>query len=136
MDKITYFLICDTTNNAPMPGGMGLNVVNPQLLLMPTYVPGNFSFAIVIGVQDIDTSSPARVKFELLSPGNKLIYKSLEMDLPGVDMNNVPSKYKGILMSFELRNVPIDEEGAYVLKLFINDQEVGQREIPIFKRGK
>lgn len=135
-------MICDTMNNVPMPGGsVGLNIlniVNPQLLLTPTYIPGNFSFCVVVGVQDVkpadSSTNTIKLKFELLTPKGKLLQQSAA-DLPMSNTQNIPEQYQGFLMSFDLRNLPIEEEGAYVLKLYVDDVLIGDKEIPIFKKS-
>lgn len=139
MAKITYFMICDTMSNVPMPGGtFSLNIVNPQLLLTPSYVPGNFSFCVVVGVQDVKTivssNKLVKFKFELLDPNKKMLQQSIA-ELPLIAMKNVPEQYQGFMMSFDLRNVPVEEEGAYILKLYINEDLIGEKEIPIFKKS-
>lgn len=139
MAKIAYFMICDTMNNVPMPGGsVGLNMVNPQLLLTPTYIPGNFSFCVVVGVRDVKpvnlNTDAIKLKFEFLTPQGKLLQQSMA-DLPMVKMQKIPDQYQGFLMSFDLRNLPIEEEGAYILKLYIDDEFIGEEEIPIFKKS-
>ncbi len=139
MAKLSYFMICDTMNNVPMPGGtLGLNITNPQLVLTPKYIPGNYSFCVVVGVQDVKPTDPStnaiKLKFELLTPKGKLLQQSVA-DLPMVNMQKVPEQYQGFLMSFDLRNLPIEEEGAYVLNLYVDDVLIGNKEIPIYKKS-
>ena len=136
MAKIANFMICDTMNNVPMPGGaFGLNIVNPQLLLRPSYIPGNFSFCIVVGVQGIKTTNlnTVKFKFEFCDPNNKVLQQS-SAELPLVKMPNVPEEYQGFLMSFDLRKLPIEKEGAFILKLFVDEELIGTKEIPIYKK--
>lgn len=139
MARIVSFMICDTVNNIPAPTNDGIiqTLVAPQIAVRPQFVPGNFSFGIAVGVSGIDLKKENSVRFTIADPDGKVIQNSGSSTLPAVsDKDTLPEDYQGFILSMDIRNLTIEKEGCYLFRIFINDEEIGEREIPVYKRGK
>lgn len=136
MAKISSFMICDTIVNLITPQGISVpQLISPQPILRPPFIPGSFSFGISIGVLDIDYKISNVVKTIIYSPEGVEIHNSGNIDLGKIPKDEfLPEKYQGFVLSTDIRNLIIHEEGIYTIEIFVNDTSVGKKEIPVFKR--
>lgn len=138
MAKLVSFMICDTVNNIPGLENDGIvqTLVAPQIAVRPQFIPGNFSFGVAVGVSGVDLKKDNTVRFTVGDPKGNIIRDSGNSTLPVVPAkDSLPKEYQGFMLSMDIRNLPIEEEGCYVFKLYLNNDMIGEREIPIFKRG-
>lgn len=138
MAKLVSFMICDTVNNIPGPTNEGViqTLVAPQIAVRPQYIPGNFSFGIAVGVAGVDLEKENAVRFAVEDPEGHSIQDSGYSPLPKIPAKDeMPKEYQGFMLSMDIRNLPIEKEGSYIFALYINGEEVGRKEIPVFKRG-
>lgn len=139
MARITTFMLCDSICTSPVPsGGVLHQLVSPQMVLRPEFVPGNFSFGIAVGVQGVDLRIANQVRFTISSPSGELVQDSGVSEFPPVPTQipeSMPKEYQGFLMNTDIRNLPVRENGEYIFAVYINDELIGEQSIPIFQRA-
>lgn len=135
MAHIYSFTLCDSINNQSNQTGSTLLLANPQIALRPQFIPGNFSFGISFGISDIDISIANHIIFTISNPSGKTVFDSGDNELlPAPSDDNLPNEYKGFMICFDIRNLPIEQEGVYKLQVCINGTPIGEKDIPIFKK--
>lgn len=139
MPKLTSFMICDAINNMPIKQADGkINNVPalfaPVQALRPQFVPGNFSFGIAVGISDIDLNVSNKMLIRIKNPNDKIVHDSGIKEIPPAPHidNKLPKEYQGFIMCIDIRNLSIDVEGIYIFELFLNDELMEKKEIPIF----
>jgi hypothetical protein len=137
MAKLVSFVVCESINNMPTANmGVVPNVVAPQIAIRPQYIPGNFSFGMVVGIAGIDLHVTNRMKFTIKDPAGTVLQDSGENELPIAPKDTVlPEKYQGFMMCMDIRNLAIPCEGEYVFSFYLNGECVGTQNIPVFKRA-
>lgn len=136
MANLVSFVICESINNMPAANmGVVPTLVAPQVALRPQFIPGNFSFGISVGLTGIDLNKVNKVRFTIKNPDNNVVQDSgiTELPIPPHD-SALPAQYQGFMMSIDIRNLAIHSEGEYIFAFYLNDECVGERIIPIFKR--
>lgn len=136
MAKIVSFVVCESINNMPSTNvGVVPNLINPQVVLRPQYIPGNFSFGIAVGVVGIDLKVPNKIRFTISNTDGIVIQNSGENDLPVVrEEDTIPNEFQGFMMCMDIRNLVLHNEGEYSFTLYLNGESVGMKSIPIFKQ--
>ncbi len=138
MPKLVNFMICDTINNVVDANGRNTtNLVNPLMVLRPQVIPSGYSFGISFGVADIDLNKVNKLGFSITNPNGDIVEELAEADFPAaipVD-SNLPSKYQGLTISIDIRNMMISVEGEYVFTVFINGEKIEEIIIPAYKRS-
>lgn len=136
MANLFSFILCDSFQqgiNGPIP-----TLVSPQLALRPPFIPCTFSFAMAVGINDVNIYTPNKMKVTIKTPDDKIIYDSGETELPPSleEDSSLPAEYQGFMMNIDIRNLPIEKEGAYYFTFFVNGKEVGTKLVPIYKKGQ
>lgn len=136
MAKLVSFVVCESINNMPTPNmGVVPHIVAPQLALRPQFIPGNFSFGILVGIADMNLRTTNKMKFTITSPDGTVIQDSGENELPIIPKEDVlPQKYQGFMMCMDIRNLVIACEGEYSFSFYLNGECIGTQNIPVYKR--
>lgn len=136
MAKLVSFVICDAINTIPADKGNAVPaLVAPQIALRPQFVPGNFSFALAVGVADIDLQVENTVRMKISDPTGKEVHDLGENRLPKMPIQDtMPAEFQGFMINMDVRNFVIQHEGEYEFSLYINGECVGTQKIPVFKR--
>lgn len=136
MAKFTSFVVCESINNMPVANmNVVPTLVAPQVALRPQYVPGNFSFGVAVGINDIDLQAVNKVRFAIKSPEGIILQDSGVSELPVAPQDSaLPPQYQGFMMCIDIRNLAVPCEGEYTFSFYLNDECVGDQIIPIFKR--
>lgn len=135
MANVTSFMIGNATQAFPDESG----AINQQLtglvtVLRPQYIPSNYSFALAIGIRDIDLKEQNSLHLVIKSPSDKVAIDFGETILPIIDKpDTLPKAYGGFLLCTDVRNMSVTEEGVYHLDISINGRVISTEEIPIFK---
>ncbi len=102
MAKVNDIIFCLKANNLE---GAGVSATNILTAINPEYVPGLFSFSIIVTFVDVDFSNEHSISVELLDPECESVLKA-EGPIPVLeDKSNIPNEYKGLNMAMELNNV-------------------------------
>lgn len=135
MPKIASFILCDSIENINnSENEVMTKLVSPQIVLRPQYIPSNFSFGMALGISEITLKNQNSMKFTIKSPKGKVIQDSGVNPLPIINVEDtLEEKFQGFVINIDIRNLEISEAGIYKLEIFINDQTIGEENIPIFK---
>ena len=134
MAKVTMFMLCDSVNNVPGPQGAISHLVSPQLVLRPVFIPGNFSFGISIGVQDLDIKKPIKLGFTIAAPDGKVLQRGDDAEIPPMNLEDtLPPEQQGLMLNLDIRNLVIHEEGVYKFTLRVNGDPLETQMIPIYR---
>ena len=137
MAKAVSFVICDSIQNVPGPQGeLVPTIVAPQIALRPQFIPSYFSFAMALGVSDIDLRAENRMRLVILNPEGESIHDTGDSALPQVeDQDVLPREYQGFIANMDIRNLAILSEGEYKFVSYVNGDCIGEYGVPIFKRA-
>jgi hypothetical protein len=139
MAKLTEFILCDSISAVPASeGGVLQQLTSPQVALRPQFVPGNFSFGVVVGIQGMNLHITNRICFTIADPQGNVILESAISEVPPIsedEPETMPEEYQGVVMNMDIRNLVICENGVYLLSIYANDELVGKQSIPIFQRA-
>lgn len=136
MAKLVSFLLCDAMQQMPTQNGSVPVLVAPQIGLRPQFVPGNFSFVISAGFADVDLCAANRMRVTVASPGGALVYDSGENELPVEQGDSVlPREAQGFMLTMDVRNMAVPEEGAYPVSFFLNGACVCTCQIQVYRRA-
>ncbi len=138
MPKISAFILCDSVNNMPLPDGNSVpTLINPQVVLKPQFIPTTFSFGFSVGILDMKPDIQNKVKLLIMDPEESKTVQDLgEIEIyPGLIGQNQPDSFSGCTITASVQNVPIEKQGVYKLSVFVNGQNIGSKDIPIFKGG-
>lgn len=115
--------------------GDGITANSILSVLNPEYIPGLFSFSVIITILGIDTSKHHELSLKLVSPSlEEIVDLSLDMPLINdIDMN-LPEEYRGINMAMDWNNVNFKSSGVYSLTVAVDGYNIGRKEI--FVKGK
>lgn len=138
MPYISMFLVCDSINSvSPQANTNVPQLVGPQCVLRPQFIPSTFSFGLAVGVAGVDPNAQNVIRFTISNPEGTIIHNSGDNVFPPIGFDDtMPKEYQGFMISLDIRNLLIEEEGAYYFTLYVNNTEIGRKEIPIFRGRK
>ena len=136
MARVSSFVVCNSINSFSSPeNGMISNIISPQIVLRPQFIPSDYSFGIAIGVIDIDLKQSNSMRFVIKDPDGEIINESGASELPADNRENtLPKEYQGYMICIDIRNLSVKKEGEYEFVFYINGKEIGTKEIPIFRK--
>lgn len=109
-------------------------------MLRPMFIPCTHSFAFLIGIADLDLKTQHKVNMIITSPDNEVVQKveyntNTEVSENPVD-TMIPNEYKGYIFMTNIRNMVIKKEGRYVLNVSVDDNEIDEIVIPVYKKSE
>lgn len=114
--------------------GQGISANNILTALNPEYIPGLFTFSIIITVVGIDKNLEHHIGINFLEPSG-IQLAVFNAPVPRVeDPSNIPEEYKGINLSLDLNNVDLKTEGLYELQVEFDGQIIAKK--TIYVKGK
>lgn len=131
MAKISDIIFCSNAQNID---GVGVSANNILTVINPEYVPGLFSFSVVVTTLDLDCSISHELFVEFLDPTDESVIE-INVPVPVVEDNsNLPKEYKGLNLAMDWNNVNFKRSGVYKIKIRIDDELIGEKSI--FVKGK
>ena len=131
MAKISDIIFCSNAQNVD---GVGVSANNILTVINPEYVPGLFSFSVVVTILDLDCSNPNELFVEFLDPTDESVI-DINAQVPVVEDNsNLPNEYKGLNLAMDWNNVNFKRSGVYTIKIKIDGELIGEKSI--FVKGK
>lgn len=111
-------------------------IVNPTLTFTPQFIPSTFSFSALIMIQGMPEKE-TEIKLEFQNKTNSKIIFSVKSLIPVSIPRNpkVPPHLAGLNMNVPLRNIPLENEGEYELKVYLNDVLSASELITIIKNS-
>jgi hypothetical protein len=113
----------------------GINANNILSALTPEYIPGLFTFSVIITILGVDIKVGHELKIEFISENDEIVVE-LESELPIIENpeSNLPEQYKGININMDWNNVNFKTSGLYNLKIYLDSKIIKQKSI--YVKGK
>lgn len=132
MAKVSNVIYCLNTKDTENKGTLNANGVISAIT--PEFVPGGFSFAIIVTILDM---KPTDCQFDLqfISPDEEILVNVENISVPpNPNEDNLPDEYRGINLAIDLQNVVFKKSGLYRTKVKFKNNTF--EEYPIFVKGK
>lgn len=138
MAILTTFAFSEDANQIPNPNGQGasLNVINPQNVFRPMFIPGSFSFAVTFGIAEMDPELTQKIRFTLAhsEDPDQIIVDTNDINIganPNID-RTLPKEANGIMLNMDFRNVPFKKQGKYIGKIIFNGELLEEKVVYVF----
>ena len=119
--------------NATNITGQGVCANNILSVLNPEYVPGLFSFSVVIVLLGLDGKDHnIKIAFKTPTEDDAAVFEGPVPVLP--DDSNLPAEYKGLNLTINFNNLDFKISGVYKLQVLIDGDILQEKEI--FVKGK
>jgi hypothetical protein len=141
MAELTTFVFSENIEQVPNPSGTGtsLNIINPQNVFRPMFIPGTFSFSLTFGLIDVDTTKDHIVNFKLVydegeNESNNIVVDTNNMNIPANPTSDkkLPKEVNGIMFNLDFRNVPFRKAGKYFGIISLDGQEIAKKVLFVY----
>lgn len=130
MAKVADIIFCLNATNLPGQGACANTILTT---ITPDYIPGLYTFSVVITILALDTTSNHALEISFAC-GEEEVAR-IEGEIPPMeDPSNLPAEYKGVNLSINWNNINFKTEGEYCLKIVVDGDEVGSK--TVFVKGK
>lgn len=130
MPIVNDIIFCLNASNFP---GQGVCANTILTTMTPEYIPGLFTFSVVVTILDVDTTKEHELNISFSSPSEVL--GELKGALPSIeDHSNLPKEYKGINLTIDWNNMNFKESGAYTISVLLDNVKIGEKSI--YVKGK
>lgn len=139
MVKVMFFVYCESVETQMVQSGMPrMNIINPMLIMTPPYIPGVYSFSILLGLQGFDVKKNNTLRLILKNPLGSTVVDSNIINLPATDEGSatLPKEYRGMQMNMDFRNTVLEVEGDYFTEVILNGEQIGSYGISVLKAGE
>lgn len=131
MAKVRDVIFCLRATNMQGQGACATSILTA---LTPEYIPGLFTFSVIITLVDIDSTQEHRLIVDLLDPSGESVVH-VESTTPCMEDNsNLPQIYKGMSAVMDWNNVNLKQSGEYLIKITVDGDCV--KETTIYVKGK
>lgn len=136
MAKLVSFMLSSQLVNTTIGSATVQQLINPLIVLRPKFIPSEYSFAITVGINDIDTKGENAIRILMTTPSGKDVVDTKDVPLPSdpVDVT-LPDNLHGFVLTLPVQNAVIDEEGCFSLTIFINGESISTQSIPVYRQG-
>lgn len=120
-------------NATTLPNG-GANASTILTALNPEYIPGLFTFSVLVFLLDLEPGKEMNLSISFVDPnGDNAAYIESPIQYEGDD-SNIPQEYKGLNIGVDWKNVNLKVSGLYKLQVAVNGDILAEK--PIFVKGK
>lgn len=131
MAKVSDIIFCLRATNTE---GTGASASTILTALTPEYIPGLFTFSVIITVLDITPGEGHTITIDFLDPSKENVVH-IESDVPQIeDDSNLPQEYKGLNMAMDWNNVNLKMSGLYNIRVSFDGAVIQEKSI--FVKGK
>lgn len=131
MPQVSDVIFCLKALNVDNQGVSANNILTA---ITPEYIPGLFTFSVIVTVVDIDSIVGHQLLIQFLSPTEEEVI-CIESPLPIMrDETNLPNEYKGINIVMDWNNVNFKASGLYTIRVCIDGDFIGEKKI--YVKGK
>ena len=131
MAQLENVIFCLHAESIP---GKGVNADTLLATLFPDYIPGLFTFSVILTILDLNPQEEHKFKVQFLSPSDETV---VELEGPFKVPNPkplLPQKYHGVNLAMDWTNTNLKSSGVYKLKVWVDDEFIGDKEILV--KGK
>lgn len=131
MAKIKDVIYCLNTKNENNDGNTNANGI--LTYIAPEYVPGSFSFSVIIELVGLGTEEH-EIKIEIRNENDEIVIETNQITLPKqINESNAPDEYVGINLSIDWQNVVFKKSGLYSTVVWLDSIK---NEFPMYVKGK
>ena len=131
MARVSDIIFCLRATNVEGPGVSAFTILTA---LTPEYVPGLFTFSVIVTVLDIEPGKEHKISIDFLNPSKESVVH-IESPIPQIeDDSNLPQEHKGLNMTMDWNNVNLRVSGLYTLEVKFDGVLI--KEKSIFVKGK
>lgn len=131
MPNVSDIIFCLRATNNDGEGACANTILST---ISPEYIPGLFTFSVVINLLDIDTSDEHQLKIVFTDPKEENTIQ-IEGPVPTfVDNSNLPKEYKGVTVAMDWNNVNFKVSGLYTISVYVDDELIQTKSI--YVKGK
>ncbi len=133
MAKVDNIIFCLRTTNSEEQGVSANTVLSA---ITPEYIPGLFSFSVIVCLLDLDYNAEHFFSVEFVDPTGEKVVNIENQVMPRLQLyeGNVPNEYKGINIAMEWNNVNLKVSGLYTIRFLYDGLEIGTKKI--YVKGK
>lgn len=132
MARISNIIYCMNTMNQQNDGNLNANSIISAIT--PDYVPGAFSFSVIVIILDIETTAH-KLDLQFIAPNGEVVVDMPDVPIPpNMEPGNLPKEYNGVNISMDWQNIVFKQSGLYNLKIFFDGEDLGLH--PILVKGK
>lgn len=133
---ISSFMFSEDTKETNLPNGGvgGVNIINPQNIIRPAFVPGSYSFSVSIGLLSVDPEREHTLQFKLISKNAENVIDTGVIQLPkGIEFDNtLPKEANGFMFNMNFRNVPFRHSGTYTGSVLFDNETLGNYPLVVY----
>ncbi len=131
MAKVSEILFCMRANNAEREGVSAINILSA---ITPEYVPGLFTFSVIVIVLDLDFAKEHDFFIEFKDPdGIALVH--VDGTIPTQEVkSNLPKEHLGVNIGMDWNNIDFKRSGLYQVEVNVDQELIGNKEI--YVKGK
>ncbi|WP_028392712.1 hypothetical protein [Bacillus cihuensis] len=126
---VTTFAFSNDVKQQTMDGNVqSIQVIDPQNVFRPTFIPGTFSFAVTFGVLGLDPDKKNVLRFEIKDPNEVNVVETPHIDIPpniNFDDSILPKESNGFIFNMDFRNIAFRLEGKYTAYIHVNHENIG-----------
>lgn len=131
MAKVQDIICCLRATNDDERGVCATTILTA---LNPEYIPGLFTFSVIILLVDIDTSFSHQFQVNFISPSQETLVH-IDDNTPIIHKSsNLPLQYQGLNVAMDWNNVDLKVSGEYKIEISIDGEIVGNKHI--YVKGK
>lgn len=131
MAKVCDIIFCLRATNTDEQGACANTVLTA---LSPEYVPGLFTFSVIITLLDIEPGKEHSITIEFISPENENVVH-IESQVPQIeDSSNLPQEHKGLNLAMDWNNINFKTSGLYKIQVKLDDTLLAEKSI--YVKGK
>lgn len=117
MAYVSNIIVCLNAKNDEN----GVCANNILTALTPEYIPGLFTFSVIIALLDIDVSQEHNFIVDFITPDDVSVVH-IDGKLPCLeDKSNLPPEYKGVNIAMDWTNVNLKSSGEYKIIFTIDE---------------
>lgn len=116
---------CDVARNNQ--GSICLDGI--RTFFKPDFIPGMFSFGLVVTISDYDWNIPHKIRLDIQDPDCKEILVIEEVSPILEFEENLPEKFRALIGAWQLFNVKIQLQGTYKVRLYMDGVLDGEQEV-------
>lgn len=123
MAKVSNIIFCEDIQEQITATGKKIQVVAPLQFFTPAYIPGMYSFSVLIGLMDYDPKVDHTLKLNFkLNEADKFIMETEEIPIPAEDNAENTNKPSGMMCNMDMRNVILEKSGEYVFNVYFDGE--------------
>lgn len=132
MANVSDVIFCLRATNDEEQGASATTILTA---LNPEYIPGLFTFSVIIILLDIDTSMEHRLTVDFMDPHEKNVVH-IDSELPVINNkeSNLPQQYKGLNVAMDWNNVNLKVSGEYTIIIAVDGSLLKEKNI--YVKGK